>query len=318
MSTKSKLRKQKVKTEVVKSYKGFDSNMQCRGFQFKVGETFTHDGPVAACEQGFHACEYPLDVLRYYAPAESQYAEVEQTGTIVRHADDSKVASSVIRIKASITLPALIQAAVDFTFARSNPEGEKATGDRGAASATGYSGAASATGYRGAASATGYSGAASATGDRGAASATGYGGAASATGDRGAASATGDRGAASATGYSGAASATGDSGAASATGDRGAASATGYGGAASATGDRGAASATGDRGAASATGDSGAASATGKFGRAMGGDGCALFLVERDDNWNIIAVGSAIVGKTKGIKANVWYTLTDGKFVEVK
>jgi len=50
----------------------------------------------------------------------------------------------------------------------------------------------------------------------------------------------------------------------------------------------------------------------------MGGDGCALFLVERDDNWNIIAVGSAIVGKTKGIKANVWYTLTDGKFVEVK
>ena len=201
MSTKSKLRKQKVKTEVVKSYKGFDSNMQCRGFQFKVGETFTHDGPVAACEQGFHACEYPLDVLRYYAPAESQYAEVEQTGTIVRHADDSKVASSVIRIKASITLPALIQAAVDFTFARSNPEGEKATGDRGAASATG---------------------------------------------------------------------------------------------------------------------DSGAASATGKFGRAMGGDGCALFLVERDDNWNIIAVGSAIVGKTKGIKANVWYTLTDGKFVEVK
>ena len=228
MSTKSKLRKQKVKTEVVKSYKGFDSNMQCRGFQFKVGETFTHDGPVAACEQGFHACEYPLDVLRYYAPAESQYAEVEQTGTIVRHADDSKVASSVIRIKASITLPALIQAAVDFTFARSNPEGEKATGDRGAASATGY------------------------------------------------------------------------------------------GGAASATGDRGAASATGDRGAASATGDSGAASATGKFGRAMGGDGCALFLVERDDNWNIIAVGSAIVGKTKGIKANVWYTLTDGKFVEVK
>jgi hypothetical protein len=186
--------------EVVLAYKAFDANWQCRGFQYEVGQTYEHAGHVEACSSGFHACEYPLDVLRYYPPAGSKFAAVEQSGQIARHDDDTKVASSRISIKAEIDLPLLIKAAIEWTFSRSKPEGETATG---------YSGAASATGDSGAASATGYSGAASATGDSGAASATGGSGAASATGERGAASATGDSGAASATGYSGAAMATG-------------------------------------------------------------------------------------------------------------
>ncbi len=232
-----------------------------------------------------------------------------------------------------------------------------ATGNQGAASATGYQGAASATGNQGAASATGYQGAASATGNQGAASATGYQGAASATGIRGAASATGDcgaasatsncgaasatgiRGAASATGYQGAASATGDlgaasatgyQGAASATGDLGAASATGYQGAASATGYQGAASATGYQGAASATGNQGAASATGKAcvalstcinGKVLGEVGNAIVCVERGDwdgnTYPIKAILSAVVDG-EIIKAGVWYTVEDGKWVEAQ
>ncbi len=85
-----------------------------------------------------------------YAPAGSRFAEVEQSGELSRDNGGSKVASSKIMIKAELNLPGLIEAAIEYTFSRSVPEGEKATGDQGAASATGYQGAASATGDRGA------------------------------------------------------------------------------------------------------------------------------------------------------------------------
>ena len=124
-----------------------------------------------------------------------------------------------------------------------------------------------------------------------------------------------------ATGYRGAASATGDQGAASATGNRGAASATGYRGAASATGYQGAASATGYQGAASATGKAGVALAAGYECKAMGALGCAICCVERGE-WDgetfpIIAVKAATVDGEK-IKADTWYQLKNGEFVEVE
>ena len=115
--------------------------------------------------------------------------------------------------------------------------------------------------------------------------------------------------------------ATGDQGAASATGYQGAASATGYQGAASATGDRGAASATGDRGAASATGKAGVALAAGYECKAMGALGCAICCVERGEwdgeTYPIVAVKAAIVDGEK-IKADTWYCLKNGEFVEVE
>ena len=278
----AKAKKQETDAQVVVAYKGFDRNLQCRGFQYEIGKEFVHDGEVKACEGGFHACEHPLNVFGYYAPSESRFCVVELSGELSRHGDDTKIAAGRIRIKAEIGIPQLVADAVRWVMDRCTPENT-----------------AHATGYRGAASATGTQGAASATGNWGAASATGYQGAASATGDQGAASATGYRGAASATGY------------------RGAASATGYRGAASATGYRGAASATGTQGAASATGTQGAAMSAGYDGRVMGADGNALFLVERNDDYEIVAVWAGIAGRD-GIKPDTWYALRNGKPVEVE
>ena len=137
----------------ITTYKGFDKNLQCRGFQYAIGQTYQHEGPVEACAGGFHACEHPLNVFSYYAPAGSRFAVVEQGGELSRHIDDTKVASRTITIKAEIDLPGLIRAAIEYTFSRAKTVDPKspasATGTRGAASATGLHSIAMASGWNG-------------------------------------------------------------------------------------------------------------------------------------------------------------------------
>lgn len=151
----AKAQKKNEVVEKITSYKGFSKDMTCRGMKFEIGKEYTHEGKVKACESGFHACEYPLDVFGYYPPATSIFAVVEQSGSLSREDSDSKVASSHLSIKAQISLGELINAAVDFTLSRAKTT-KKGTNeeDNGAASATGWSGAASATGGSGAAALT--------------------------------------------------------------------------------------------------------------------------------------------------------------------
>ena len=191
--------------ESIKTYKGFNKNMTYRGFQYEEGKEYEEE-IVEVCDHGFHACEYPLDCLNYYYPNESVYHEVEQSGEIQKHNDDTKVASTKIKIGAEISIAGLVKAAIEYTVKRVKKDAESDE-KHGASSETGDYGASSATGYKGASSATGDYGASSATGDYGASSATGYKGASSATGYKGASSATGTCGASSATGYCGASSA---------------------------------------------------------------------------------------------------------------
>ena len=180
----------------IKAYKAFDKDLSCRGFKYKVGKEYEETGDIEACEKGFHACPYPLDVFGYYAPAGSRFCEVEQSGKI----DDSesdKVCSSKIRIGAELDIRGLVKAAVSYVKERCTNEcnakpGKPATAGNYGAATAGYRGAATA-GDSGAATA-GYYGAATA-GNRGAATAGNYG--AATAGDSGAATA-GDSGAATA------------------------------------------------------------------------------------------------------------------------
>ena len=170
-------RKKAAKTEAITSYKGFNGNLQCRGYQFEIGKEYEHESKVEACASGFHACEYPLDVFGYYPPAGNRFAIVEQSGDLSREIGDSKVASRKIAIRAELTIAGLVKAAIEYTSSRCHPVDPESpassTGDYGAASSTGDYGAASSTGDYGAASSTGYQGAASSTGYQGAASSTG-------------------------------------------------------------------------------------------------------------------------------------------------
>ena len=142
--------------EVIKAYKGFNKDMTCRDFQYEEGKEYEEER-AEACNCGFHACEYPLDCLGYYDPAHSVYREVKQSGELSRRSDDTKVASTKIKIGAKVSIAGLVQAAIEYTKERVKPEAE-ANEDYGASSATGNYGASSATGNCGASSATGYRG----------------------------------------------------------------------------------------------------------------------------------------------------------------
>ena len=51
----------------MKGYKVTDENGKCRGFQFEVGKTYTQDGELKICENGFHFCEKVADCFGYYS-----------------------------------------------------------------------------------------------------------------------------------------------------------------------------------------------------------------------------------------------------------
>lgn len=142
----------------IKAYKAFDKDLSCRGFKYEVGKEYEETGDIKACEKGFHACPYPLDVFSYYTPAGSRFCEVEQSGKI-DDLESDKVCSSKIRIGAELDIRGLVKAAVSYVKERCTNEynaepGKPAmTGYRGVATA-GDGGAATA---RGKAS-TGYNG----------------------------------------------------------------------------------------------------------------------------------------------------------------
>lgn len=136
-------------TKEIVTFKGFNKDLKCRDFQFKIGKTFHHDGKVEACGSGFHACECPFDVFSYYPPAESRYAETISFGVIDREEiGDTKIASASITIKAELTLPQFIQRGIEWIWSKIDKSLEQQimTGDWSAATNTGYQSAATNTG----------------------------------------------------------------------------------------------------------------------------------------------------------------------------
>ena len=100
--------------KVITSYKAFDKNMQCRGFQYEVGKEYEMDGEIKCCERGFHACKSPMEVWDHYDMLSSRFAEVEQSGKIDGEGNSTKVCSSCIKIKAELKLADIIKVGVEW------------------------------------------------------------------------------------------------------------------------------------------------------------------------------------------------------------
>ena len=146
--------------KMIRGYKGFDKDLKCRGFQYEIGNDYKQEGKVKCCERGFHFCENPFDVFRYYSPSDSRYCEVEGDGIADKANDDSKVATSHIHISAEIGLNGLIKAGVKFILDKVNFKDSKSTntGNYSAATNTGYHSAATVEGKESVAIVTGKDG----------------------------------------------------------------------------------------------------------------------------------------------------------------
>ena len=156
--------------EVIRSVKGFNHELQCRGFQFEVGKTYKVEGKIEACENGFHACENPFDIWSYYPVVDdlgrlSRYAEVEQSGDISRRDGDSKIASAEITIKAEIALRDFIRRAVNAVVKLTKGKGDDPSGDYARIGSSGDSARIGSSGYSARIGSSGYSARIGSSGD---------------------------------------------------------------------------------------------------------------------------------------------------------
>lgn len=148
----------------MKLYKGFTKDLKCLDFQYEIGKEY-HEETADLCRAGFHACENPLDTLRYYAPGSSRYCEVELDEVSDQRDSDTKRAAKKIKIGAEIGLKGVIDAGVKFIFEKcEDATEERASGESGNAAASGWSGNAAASGERGCAVSSGKYGSAEANG----------------------------------------------------------------------------------------------------------------------------------------------------------
>ena len=134
------------KEKTVKAYKGFDSELKCRDFQYEVGNEYEMEGEIDCCHRGFHACESPLEVLRYYFLDKDagfcRFCEVEQSGKMDKDDDGStKIASSKIKIKAELKFTDLIKLGIEWIQEKTRNSKDKNDngGDYAQIGSSGYS-----------------------------------------------------------------------------------------------------------------------------------------------------------------------------------
>ncbi len=101
----------------MKTYKGTDKNMQCRGKQYALGKKEVDDGAIRCGNKGYHSCEAPFDVLRHYPNINgNRFFEAEAGGKIDKAKnDDTKLASSELTLKSEINFAGLVKAQIEYT-----------------------------------------------------------------------------------------------------------------------------------------------------------------------------------------------------------
>ncbi len=127
------------KMEKIRTYKGFDEDLRCKGFQYEVGKDYEEKN-IKICEKGFHACESPMEVWDHYDMLDSRYCEVEQSGDLQREDKTTKICSSRIKIVAELKLSDIIKIGVEWIINKTSPKNVKAGNNSGDSAKIGSSG----------------------------------------------------------------------------------------------------------------------------------------------------------------------------------
>ena len=160
-------------SEKIIAYKAMDKNMQCRGKQYEVGETY-HEDKADCCNAGMHACENPFDVLRYYPLRDSpRFFEVECGGSVDKSEEDSKLACTELTVKSEVNFAGLVKATVNAVFNRVKGKEPFSIGRYSTAGSSGYSSTAGSSGDYSTAGSSGNYSTAGSSGDYSTAAATG-------------------------------------------------------------------------------------------------------------------------------------------------
>ena len=265
-------------------YKAFNPGMICQGKQYAENTVFEETGADDCCQAGvMHYCEEPFDCLDYYPLVNdrgeiTEFAKVEPLAEVLKK--DNKRASRKLRIGAKLSLKDFINAQIDIQMEKGNNE-TAASGNGSQLAASGDESKLAASGHRSQLAA---------SGDWSQLAASGNGSQLAASGNESklAASGNGSKLAAS-----------GDWSQLTASGD----------------GSQLAASGNGSKLAAS--GANSIAAAIGIGGMASASLGNWIVLAEYDDQNNPLCVRAAQIDGEK-LLPNVFYTLRNGEFVEVK
>ena len=105
-------------SEKIIAYKAMGKNMKCRGKQYEVGKTY-YEGKADCCHAGMHACENPLDVLRYYHVSNGvRFFQVECGGEADKSDEDSKLACTEMTVKGELKLTDMLKIGVEAVMKR--------------------------------------------------------------------------------------------------------------------------------------------------------------------------------------------------------
>ena len=279
----------------MRGFKGFDKDMKCRDQKFEEGKEYKQDDKPEICNKGYHFCENPFDVFTYYFNG-ATFAEVEAIGDIdKKENEDSKRATNHIKIVKKLALKELIKVGYDYirTLAKISKVSNVTAGNSAHSSTAG---------------------------DYAHSSTAGYYAHSSTAGDYAHSSTAGNYAHSSTAGNSAHSSTAGNSAHSSTAGDSAHSSTAGYSAHSSTAGDSAHSSTAGDSAHSSTAGKESIAVAIGINNQAKSIKGNWLVLSEwkqKDNKWVVKSVETVKVDGKK-IKADTWYKLENGKFVEVK